>query len=150
MHRHCAVAAGIIQPAPAKVSGSVIAGAIILGAIGLVLAIVMALARGASGPVGAPSMTVSAERLAEDFKANEVRAEAKYRGQTLRVYGPVSDVSIVFGSPIVTLGSGFPKVTCNLAQRDAAAAINRGQTITVVGRCGGQGFNVQLHDCEIR
>jgi hypothetical protein len=94
--------------------------------------------------------------LLDEYKDNEVRADAKYKGNTIEVTGLVGDVKKdILGSIYVTVGRGalfeFPVVQCFAAsgQEAAAAGLSKGNKVTVRGRVSGLMMNVLVKDCSI-
>ena len=94
--------------------------------------------------------------LLDEYKDNEVRADAKYKDQTIEVTGLVGDVKKdILGSIYVTVGRGalfeFPVVQCFAArgQEAAAANLSKGNRVTVRGRVSGLVMNVLVKDCTI-
>ena len=80
-------------------------------------------------------MEISAADLASEYDANEVRADQKYDGKNLKVTGTVSE----FQGGAVRLGVGNNSVDVYIVNQetDKVAALNKGDTITVVGKCFG-------------
>ncbi|MCH5291435.1 MAG: hypothetical protein J1D88_06755 [Treponema sp.] len=78
---------------------------------------------------------ISAADLAQEYDDNEVRADGKYDGKFLKVSGTVTD----FKAGAVRLGVGNNSVDVYMAKSETekVAALNKGDTITVVGRCSG-------------
>lgn len=100
---------------------------------------------------------VTAAQLLAEYKDNEVRGDARFKGKLVRVTGVVDTIGKdILDDPYVTLGAGGPyemqHVQCMLpkSQLQAAAALNKGAKATVTGRVGGLTLlNVMLKDCEI-
>lgn len=97
---------------------------------------------------------ISAQELLAEYKANEIRADAKFRGKALRVLGRIDSVTKdVLGNPLVALDTrdGWTPVIANFKDESALAALMKGQAIAV--RCRGAGANVMksptLNDCEL-
>ena len=86
----------------------------------------------------APS--ISADRLVAEYRENEVAAEENYKDQVLVVTGEVRSVETdMDGSPRIWLEAETGRgVLCGLAlsERRKAAAIRRGQTVSLAGRVG--------------
>jgi hypothetical protein len=102
----------------------------------------------------APSIVVQAKALVDEYKANEVRADAKYKGKQLQVVGAVADIKKdILNNIYVTLGSGAPMefqhaqafFDDDLAGR--AAQLNKGDVIAVRCSCEGLLMNVLLKHC---
>jgi hypothetical protein len=108
-------------------------------------------------PAQAESATpVAATDLMADYKANEVRGDAKWKGKLVRVTGVIGDIKKDFmDHPYVTLGSGapfeIPEIQCSLkdGQEGAAAGLTKGTKGTFRGRVKGLILNVLVDDCEL-
>jgi len=118
---------------------------------------------GTSGasPRNAPRSTEVAQQidiatLLSDYKGNEVRADQSYKGKLVETTGIVGDVKKSIGdSMYVTIGTGrpfeIPTLQCSLAsdQSGRAAALNKGDRVSIRGHVSGLMFNVQVQDCKI-
>lgn len=85
----------------------------------------------------ADGIEISAADLVREYEANEVRADGKYKGKILKVSGTVTD----FRSGAVRLGVGNNSVDVYVAKTEIekVAALNKGDTVTVVGKSFGLG-----------
>lgn len=92
---------------------------------------------------------ITAEALAAEFEANEVRAESKYKGEKYRVSGKITDIGKeILGKPYLIIDNKIQAVF----DRDATAAIARyDKGMQVTGNCevGGKLVYVILHDCSL-
>jgi hypothetical protein len=111
-----------------------------------------------SNAVAQPTaMTVTVTKLASDYQANEVSADAKYKGQLLNVTGTVSSISKDFlDDPYVLLSSGSDNIVsdvqCSFSQSDNSklASLSKGQQVTLQGTDNGMTLNtVELQSCLI-
>lgn len=108
---------------------------------------------------------ISAEEVWEEYDANEVAADAKYKGKILVVTGVVTEVGkeIIFGTPYVALAgksNGWfgdtylgGTVHCSFSKSDEAAlsALSKRDYVCVAGVCTGKFILfVQLKPCVIR
>lgn len=100
--------------------------------------------------------TIKAADIIADYKANEVRADAKWKDHTVKIVGFVGDIKKdIVGSSYITIGMGaafeFPRVQCSLAdgQEQAAMNLSKGQGVGVRGRVAGLLGNVQVRECEV-
>ena len=108
---------------------------------------------GAPKAARVPSMEVSASVLFADYHANEVSADAKYKGKTLAVTGTVSSIDKDFMDDVVVhfaTSSPFMGIMAKLdvSQKGMAAGLTKGQQIRLV--CEGGGMVVgspALSDC---
>ena len=98
---------------------------------------------------------VQIETLLSEYKGNEVRADTAYKGKVIETTGIVNTVKKdITDSIYVILGSGaqfeIPEVQCFFDDRLAkkAAALNKGDRVTVRGTVSGLMMNVLVKDCE--
>jgi hypothetical protein len=101
-------------------------------------------------------VSVDAWTLVADYKDNEVAADEKYKGKTLKVKGFIGDIKKdITDTMYVILQSGgdfeLRNVQCFFANNEKQRLVNlsKGQMITVRGRCDGLMMNVVLRDCAI-
>ncbi|APR80575.1 Hypothetical protein A7982_05922 [Minicystis rosea] len=116
---------------------------------------------GGSAPGSTPAsseqaIAVDAATLMADYKGNEVRGDAKWKGKLVKVTGLVGHIKKdILDKPFVTLGTGaafeIPEVQCSLArgQEAKAASLDKGTRATFQGRVSGLMMNVLLDDCEL-
>lgn len=107
-----------------------------------------------AAPVEVP--VIKAADIIADYKANEVRADAKWKDRTVKIVGFVGDIKKdILGGSYITVGMGaaleFPRVQCSLAkgQEEAAMDLSKGQGVAIRGRVAGLLGNVQIRECEI-
>lgn len=105
----------------------------------------------AEKPKETPALAVTAIALYEAYDANEVSADAKYKGKKLAVTGEVKDVEKTFGNVYVNLtGNEFlGQVTCKLESEADAAKLTKGQTVTLVGTGDGKTGFPRVVDCVL-
>jgi tRNA_anti-like len=111
-----------------------------------------------------PQLEVNAQQLSKAFQTNEAKAKLDYGDKTLKVSGVVKDIDLDFSDkPVIKLrGSGdvqgmginsagkMTDVSANGLSKEDAAAINKGQKLTVV--CSGVDEVLgapQLSDCTV-
>jgi hypothetical protein len=131
----------------------VVGGVFVLGII-----VVMANMSGSTASSSAehnPEITVDAQQLWRDYDANEVAADAVYKGKWLSVTGVVASIDKDFmGHIILDLQSpnDFMPTSAKLESSDAdkAAALSKGTQVSLV--CKGEGRLIgspNLEDCNI-
>jgi acetylornithine/succinyldiaminopimelate/putrescine aminotransferase len=113
-----------------------------LTCVALALAIFIAVGAAAEEP----AIEVTPQQLRQDYKANEVAADERYKGRTLLITGTVAEIVKDFlGYPVVRLHiplsyeriqANFPKTATGLAQ------LSKGQTVTL--RCRGLGLMLSV------
>lgn len=110
----------------------------------------------AGDPTSASNVViVEAAMMLTDYKANELRADAKYKGKRVRVTGVVGDIKKDVDNHIfVTVGTGahfeVPEAQCFFGDDHAtkAAALTHGDTVTVECSCQGLMMNVVMKNCS--
>lgn len=104
-----------------------------------------------------PALDVQLETLLSEYKDNEVRADANYKGKVIKISGKVDDIKKdILNSPYVTVGTGkqfeIPQVQCMLRKDASGAAmqLSKGADVTVIGKVDGLMMNVLVRDCSIQ
>jgi hypothetical protein len=92
---------------------------------------------------------VTAKKLVGAYEANEVAADARYKGGRLRVSGRVSSIGKTFlGTAYITLPSGdsWREVQCVFPDEKAyrLRRLSKGDHVVVEGTCRGLMGNVQV------
>lgn len=101
------------------------------------------------------AIKVTASKLADDYKANEVAADAKYKGNLVEVSGIIGTIGKdITDTPYVTLTIGqydILSVQCMFGRNDqtALATLAKGQSITLQGEVSGKLGNVLVRGCKI-
>lgn len=101
-------------------------------------------------------ITVSAVKLYQDYKANEVAADVKYKGNTLKVSGEVDSIGKdILDTPYITLKAdqyGISNVQCMFSKKDVAvlAQVTQDTQITLQGTSAGLALlSPILRGCQI-
>ena len=98
-------------------------------------------------------ISVSAVQLQKDFEENEVAANMKYKGKTVRVEGIVAAIRVNSGRPHVYLRSEDDDVDCAFTDSDnaALARLSKGSLVAIQGDCTGMvyGIVVALDTCRL-
>jgi hypothetical protein len=104
-------------------------------------------------PLEARIIEVSAKQLYADYDANEVSADDKYKGKTLRVSGMIETIGKdILGAPFVEFTTRYGLgVQCMFDDSDkpALAAPKKGQKLVALGTGDGKLGNVILRRCVI-
>lgn len=102
------------------------------------------------------AIQVTAPKIIADYKANEVSADAMYKGKLIEVKGIVSNIAKdIVDTPYITLSSGeqygIESVQCMFTKEQEAelAGITKGKSITLQGRVSGKLMNVIVRECGI-
>lgn len=111
----------------------------------------------ATEPEQPTASTVDIASLLSEYKNNEVRADAEYKGKWISTTGVAGEVKKdILGSVYVTVGSGalfeIPQVQCFVAkdQVTRAAQYSKGDKVTIVGRVDGLMMNVLVKECRFQ
>lgn len=106
--------------------------------------------------VSEPAVAVTASKLASDYEANEVSADAKYKGKILEVTGTISNIGKdILDTPYVALSDGkqysITSIQCMFDKSDQGqlAALSKDAKITLSGRGDGKLGNILLRECSI-
>lgn len=99
------------------------------------------------------ALSVSSRDLAAAYEANEVRAQQQFGGKTLLVSGRVTGVTLDFAdNPVVQMDgvNQFLAVQADLNDDDAAAALNKGDKISILCEKVTEVISApMLSDCEL-
>lgn len=125
----------------------------LLGLLALLVAGASSMQDGAAERLRAMRPVEAADLFAE-YAANELGADARYRGRPLKVAGRVSGVGRdLLGEPYLTLRGGglLGGVRCLLTRDGAteAARLSSGDEATVIGVVRGKFWDVTLERCEV-
>lgn len=107
----------------------------------------------ASLAVTPPSESITADRLYEEFEANEVRAEGRYKGKRYRISGTVADIGTdILGSPYVILATakGRQAVQCSFERdmKNRLALLDKGEAFAANCEVSTKMIYVQARDCS--
>lgn len=96
-------------------------------------------------------VSLSAISLSKEYAANEKNADAKYLNKPIEVSGTVSEIdSNQDGGVMIVLQTDDPTAGIQCALRDKGITANKGQQITIKGKCSGNGITgVSLTECVI-
>lgn len=131
----------------------IIIGVLILGSFGAFVAYKMYNKPHVNVEKASADITISANKILEDFSSDETTANTKYLEKIIEVKGVISDTKIEKEKGIITLKTNddFGSVLCHLstAATKQMSALKEGQTITVKGICTGYLMDVILVKSEI-
>lgn len=103
-----------------------------------------------------PAIKVTATKMIADYKANEVAADATYKGNMIEVMGQVSTIGKdIADMPYITLTNGeqysFDSIQCMFTkeQESELATVVKGKTITLSGKVSGKLGNIIVRGCSI-
>lgn len=102
------------------------------------------------------ALKVTAVQLAEAYKANEVAADAKYKGKALEISGLVGNIGKdILDTPYITFQTEqyaiINQVQCMFAKNDEQilATLSKGQSVKVSGEVSGSMGNIIVKGCRI-
>jgi hypothetical protein len=103
----------------------------------------------------APSYRLTAASLYNEYDANEVAADNKYKGQIVVVSGTIQDIGkdIMDQAYIVFAGDDFLEgVQCTFTkeQQSSIARLSKGQKVSVKGEVAGKMGNVLIDKCTLQ
>ena len=107
-----------------------------------------------AAPSSAAAYSVTARELFDDFQANEVRANGKYKGNSIKVSGVVSRIGTdIADTPYVALEVGDPVFSVQAMFRKSDAGrltgLSIGDQVIIQGRCDGKLGNVLLRNSSL-
>ncbi len=102
-------------------------------------------------------MAVKAAQIVKEFEDNELAADTKYKGKTLRITGVVDEIDTDLWDEdkyILSLGDGgdfeFLFVNCNDMSTKELSTLKKGETVTVIGEFDDGGdLGVEVKDCHL-
>lgn len=102
----------------------------------------------------ADAIVITANDLYSAYENNEIAAEQKYTGKLIELTGTIYDIGIdIFDDAYIVLDCGqhLKKIQCYFEddQLDAAAELQKGQSVTLVGICKGLTLNIVVKDCVV-
>jgi DNA/RNA endonuclease YhcR with UshA esterase domain len=131
----------------------IILGILILGIVGAFVAYKMFNKPHVNVANTKSDIFLSADKILNDFSANEITANSKYLEKIIEVKGVISELNIEKKKGIITLKTtdDFGSVLCHLSEEATKEmnALIEGQTITVKGICTGYLMDVILVKSEI-
>lgn len=98
---------------------------------------------------------VSAIKLSEEYKANEISADAKYKGNVVEVLGVVGSIAKdIFDTPYVTLKNeeySIVSIQCMFSKdyEPTLALLYKGYPITLSGKVSGKMGNIIIRECQV-
>lgn len=99
---------------------------------------------------------VTASKMIADYKANEISADATYKGKLVAVSGSVGSIAKdIMDNPYITITNdatySFESVQCVFSKSQEAelAGISKNQAIILQGRVSGKLGNVIVRECSI-
>ena len=98
------------------------------------------------------SQTISATALSDFYQKNEVKADETYKGKSFYISGSVMEIKKdIMNTPYVELrGDGVLRnVQCFFEDTKELSELNKGQKITIHGKCEGLMMNILIKDCKI-
>lgn len=103
-----------------------------------------------------PAIKVTASKLASDYEANEVSADATYKGKILEVTGTIENIGKdILDTPYVALSNGvqysFTSIQCMFDKSDQSqlTTLSKNTKITLRGKNSGKLGNIILRECSI-
>ena len=102
------------------------------------------------------AIQIGAHQLYQDYEANEVAADQKYKDNVLLVTGTVAtigkDITDEIYVALVGDDSGFGQVQCMMGANhtNEAAQLKKGMRVTIKGKCDGKMMNILLSGCSLQ
>lgn len=101
------------------------------------------------------AIQVNSTTLAKDYEANEIKANKKYEDKLLEVTGKVESIDEMMGQTFIILEGDevITSVQCFFdedSEIDKVAELNKGDSVTIVGKCDGKSINVGIQNCILK
>lgn len=97
-------------------------------------------------------MKITAQELADDFDANQVAAESKWKGKLVEfsaVVTNITDSGLSFTN-VASKQFSLAQISCRVKDKQQLLTLKNGQTATVRGIVGSQTIGViDISDCEV-
>ncbi|HVU06637.1 MAG TPA: hypothetical protein VHE10_02520 [Candidatus Paceibacterota bacterium] len=110
----------------------------------------------APAPTPVPTIKISADKIMDDYTANEVAADAKYKNNVVSVTGIVDSIGKdIVDTPYIALKTGgqysISVVQCMFPRsaESILANISKGEYMTLQGKVTGKLGNIILSGCSI-
>ena len=106
---------------------------------------------GTTAPSG-ETVEITSKDLSAEYDKNEIAADNKFKGKTVKVTGKVEDIGKDFMDEVyITLEGqdifqGVQVYFKNSGEEETAATLEKGQDVTIEGNCDGLLLNVQIED----
>jgi DNA/RNA endonuclease YhcR with UshA esterase domain len=131
----------------------IILGILVLGIIGSFVAYKMYNKPHVNVAEASSDITISADKILNDFSTDETTAHAKYLEKIIEVKGVISEIKTEKEKGIITLKTNddFGSVICHLSAESTTAisTLKEGETVTLKGICTGYLMDVILIKSEI-
>lgn len=101
------------------------------------------------------AITVDYKTLYKDYEDNAINADKKYKDKKLILTGTIANIDRdIAKKPYITFNAdeyGAKSIKMSFDDDDTVANLKKGQTVTVVGTCGGTFAStiVMLNDCSM-
>ena len=102
------------------------------------------------------TMKVTATQISEDYKANEVAADAKYKGKLLEISGLVDNIGKdILDTPYITFQTEqyaiVNQVQCMFSKSDeqSLSTLTKGQRVTLTGEVSSKLVTIIVKGCKI-
>ena len=108
----------------------------------------------AAPSAASPAVEITSKELSSEYDKNEVAADNKYKGKTVRVTGKVEDIGKDFMDEVYItmegkdLFQGVQVYFDDSSGDEKAATLEKGQEVTIEGECDGMLINVQIIDAN--
>lgn len=101
-------------------------------------------------------ITTTAVEVLDAYQANQIKADQIYKGKLTSVTGVVDGTGVSKGISYLNLGTGDPHtivpIQCFFKERsevDKLEALEKGSTVTILGKIEGLGLTVTMKDCKL-
>ena len=109
----------------------------------------------ATAKTTAPDKTatvVDVKAFGDEFEANQVAAEAKYKEKYVQMTAPITNItdSGLSFQNVTTKQFSMTQISCNISDKNKVLSLKNGETVTFKGKVTDQTIGViSLTDCEV-
>ena len=99
------------------------------------------------------AMKINARELVDEFDANQVAAESKWKNKAVEFSAEVSNITdsgLQFAKIGATKEFSLTSISCRISDKQQLLSLKNGQTVTVQGVVGGQSLGIiEVNDCKV-
>jgi len=95
---------------------------------------------------------VDVKAFGDEFDANQVAAESKYKNKYIQFSAPISNItdSGLSFQNVTSKDFSTTQISCNISDKNAVLALKNGESVTVKGKITGQTIGViNMDDCSL-
>ncbi len=99
------------------------------------------------------AMKINARELVDEFDANQLAAEAKWKNKPIEFSAEISNIAD-YGISFAKIGASkefsLTSISCRASDKQQLLSLKNGQTVTVQGVVGSQSLGIiEVNDCKV-